>query len=263
MQPSDAPLLTVRGLTKSFSGFAAVNNISFDVRKGEILGLIGPNGSGKSTTFGLLAGAMRPTSGSVKFQGREIAGMPSHQISRMGIARTFQIPRPFHRLTMLETVSVAAVNSRRPRVPQSEIRAVALNALAMVGLKDVADETPEGKGVAALKRLELARCLVCEPTLLLADENLGGLDADEMRRAADLLKRIRDEKGVTIIWVEHIMGLLMPVVDRVVVLDSGSIIFEGAPGEVANDRKVTEVYLGRRASEQMAKSEASTHAATS
>lgn len=261
MQPNNTPLLEVRGLTKTFSGFTAVNNVSFDLQKGEILGLIGPNGSGKSTTFNLLAGALRPSSGLVKFQGIEIGGLLSHQISRIGIARTFQIPRPFHRLTMLEAVSVAAVNSRRPPLPRSEVRAAALSALEMVGLRSLADETPSGKGVAALKRLELARCLVCEPTLLLADENLGGLDVDEMRRAADLLKKIRDEKGVTIIWVEHIMGLLMPVVDRVIVLDSGSIIFEGTPGEAAEDGKVTEVYLGRKASEKMTRSGAPDHAA--
>lgn len=253
MQRSDETLLEVRGLSKNFSGFTAVNNVSFDVRKGEILGLIGPNGSGKSTTFGLIAGAVRPTAGSIRFQGRDIAGLPSYRISRSGIGRTFQIPRPFHRLTMLETVSVAAANSRPQRLSAAETRSVALDALGMVGLRAMADETPDGKGVAALKRLELARCLVCEPSLLLADESLGGLDAEEMRRIADLLRQIRDERGVTIVWVEHIMGILMPVVDRVIVLHHGEILFEGAPRAAAADRGVAEVYLGRKAAELASK----------
>ncbi|CAN7568789.1 ABC transporter ATP-binding protein [Rhizobium sp. LjRoot30] len=252
MQKSDQNLLEVRGLTKQFAGFTAVNNVSFDVRKGEILGLIGPNGSGKSTTFGLVAGTLPPTAGTIQFQGHQIGGKPAHQVSRLGISRTFQIPRPFHRLTMIETVAVAASHSGHGRhMSDGDLRAAALDALDMVGLKKLGEETPSGKGVAVLKRLELARCLVCQPLLLLADESLGGLDAAEMRSAADMLKRIRDERGVTIVWVEHIMGLLMRVVDRVIVLNQGQILFEGLPKDAAADPSVAEVYLGRKASEYM------------
>lgn len=251
MPQNSGPLLEVRGLTKTFAGFVAVSDISFDVQEGEILGLIGPNGSGKSTTFGLIAGALRPTAGSIRFQGGEIGGHAPHQIARSGIARTFQIPRPFHRLTMIETVSVAATYSGPQHRSESEVRSAARQALAMVGLEAMAEESPAGKGVAVLKRLELARCIVCEPKLLLADESLGGLDAAEMRNAAEMLRRIRDERGVTIVWVEHIMGLLMPVVDRVIVLDHGEILFNGSPAAAAGDPQVAATYLGRKAVENI------------
>ena len=240
-------MLEVEGLSKRFGGFLAVNQVSFAAREGEIVGLIGPNGSGKSTTFNLIAGNLRPTAGSIRFAGAEIGSLDAHMICRRGIARTFQIPRPFRKLPLIENVALAAFYGASGRVSRDEARRRAEEALALVGLPTDAAATTAGLGAAALKKLELARALATRPRLLLADESLGGLDSTEMERAADLLETIRSRMGVTIIWVEHIMGVLMRIVDRVIVLDHGEKIFDGAPAEAAVDPRVTEVYLGARA----------------
>jgi branched-chain amino acid transport system ATP-binding protein len=239
-------MLAVEGLSKRFGGFLAVNQVSFEVREGEILGLIGPNGSGKSTTFNLIAGNLRPTSGSIRLQGSEIGGLPAHAICHHGVARTFQIPRPFRKLSLLENVMLAAYFGSAGSIGRAEAQRRAGEALDMVGLPSDATAQTGGLGAAALKKLELARALATKPRLLLADESLGGLDATEMERAADLLNSIRTRMGITIVWVEHIMGVLMRIVDRVIVLDHGEKIFEGAPAQAALDPRVTEVYLGKK-----------------
>jgi branched-chain amino acid transport system ATP-binding protein len=238
-------MLAVDGLTKRFGGFLAINQVSFEVRQGEILGLIGPNGSGKSTTFNLIAGTLRPTAGSVRFEGGEIAGLAAHSVCRHGIARTFQIPRPFRRLSLLENVTLAAYFGGAGGLSRAQATHRAEESLALVGLPADASAMTDGLGAAALKKLELARALATKPRLLLADESLGGLDSAEMEHAASLLETIRSRMGVTIIWVEHIMGVLMRIVDRVVVLDHGEKIFDGAPAKAAVDPRVTEVYLGK------------------
>ena len=236
-------MLVVEGLVKRFGGFTAVNNVSFEVGQGEILGLIGPNGSGKSTIFNLLSGTLPPSAGSIKFDGREISGLAPHRIINAGIGRTFQIPRPFHRLTLFENVALAGYFGQG-RHSEARANEAAERALTLVGLPTDRHASVEGLGAAGLKKLELAKAIATGPKLLLADESLGGLDESEMDQAADMLRKIRDELGITIIWVEHIMGVLMRVVDRVMVLDHGEKISEGLPSEVSGDPRVMEVYLG-------------------
>src|SRR3954465_2899231 len=237
-------MLRVSGLTKKFGGFFAVKDVSFAVEEGEILGLIGPNGSGKSTAFNCIAGLYPPTAGSIAFEGAEIGGLAPNRICHKGIGRTFQIPRPFRNLTLVENVALSAFFGQDRGKSRADCWQLAEEALTLVGLLTDPRITTDGLGAAALKKLELARALATQPRLLLADESLNGLDHRAREQAADMLGRIRREKGITIVWVELIMGVLMRVVDRVVVLDHGEVIFTGAPKTAQDNARVIEVYLG-------------------
>jgi branched-chain amino acid transport system ATP-binding protein len=237
-------LLSVSGLSKTFNGFAAVSNVSFTVEEGEILGLIGPNGSGKSTIFNCIAGMYKPSVGSIALAGAEISGLSANRICHKGIGRTYQIPRPFHNLSLLENVALSAWFGQHGRSDRASCWRQAEEVLRLVGLPSDPGAGTVGLGAAALKKLEIARALATRPKLLLADESLNGLDHTEMEQAADMLQRIRRERNVTIVWVEHIMGVLMRVVDRVVVLDHGVKIFDGPPAAAQADARVVEVYLG-------------------
>jgi len=237
-------VLIVKELTKRFGGFTAVDRLSFEVQSGEIIGLIGPNGSGKSTTFNAIAGMLAPSSGQVHLNGVRIDGLAPFQICQRGLARTFQIPRPFYKLSILENVTLAAYFGASEPITRAQALHRAHDALSLIDLPTNAEQQVEGLGAAGLKKLEMARALATQPKLLLADESLGGLDETEMEQAAQMLKRIRDDRGITIIWVEHIMGVLMKVIDRCLVLDHGELIAQGTPSEVAHNPRVIEVYLG-------------------
>ena len=223
------------GLVKRFGGFTAVNNVSFKVEQGEILGLIGPNGSGKSTIFNMLSGTLAPTAGSILFDGARDRGpraAPHHQQRhRPHLPDPAAVPPP-HASSRTWRWPAIYGQGRHSRAKADE---AAERALAMVGLPTDRHASVDGLGAAGLKKLELAKALATGPKLLLADESLGGLDEHEMDQAADMLRKIRDELGITIIWVEHIMGVLMRVVDRVMVLDHGEKISEGLPSAVAGD----------------------------
>ncbi len=235
-------LLELDGVTKRFGGLTAVNNVTFNVEEGEIFGLIGPNGAGKSTLLNCLAGALRPNGGTVRFNGHETTGLPADRMCRLGIGRTFQIPRPFPRMSVLENVVVAATFGN----PDADHRMTADHALGVLRYVEFPRPVSTIAGhlnAVQLKRLDLARALASDPKLLFLDEFASGLTPSELTPVAALLRKIRAD-GVTIVMVEHVMRLILDLCENLAVLQYGELIAHGDAATVAQDEKVREAYLG-------------------
>ena len=237
-------ILDVSSVGKRFGGVVGVDDVSLTVHRGEILGLVGPNGSGKSTLINLLSGFYPADRGLVVFEGTDIGDLPAHRIASLGIARTFQIPRPFDTMTPRENIAVSYMFGRTPHT-LVEARAAADQWLDFTGLDMVADVGTDQLTLHQLKFLELARALATGPTLLLLDEVLAGLNPTEINQSMEMIRRIND-RGITLVIVEHVIRAITALSSRIVVLDQGRVVADGEPTEVMSDPAVVAAYLGTK-----------------
>ena len=236
------PMLKAEGVKKSFGGLAAVDNVDFDVEKGEIMGLIGPNGAGKTTFFNLISGAIPLDSGTITFNEIKISGRKPHKICRFGIGRTFQTAKNFPCMSVRENVIMGALFGKRGesrKQAEQDVEGI----LDFVGLSELRDRHVPDLTLAAQKRVEVARALATKPTLLMLDETMAGLNPTEVEEAMELVRKIRDS-GITVIMIEHVMRAIMNICDRIVVLHHGAKIAAGTPEEISTNSAVVEVYLG-------------------
>ncbi|SFR63801.1 ABC transporter ATP-binding protein [Halogeometricum limi] len=241
-------MLAVTDLRKEFGGLVAVDDVTFEIADGEIVGLIGPNGAGKTTLFNSITGVLEPEDGThVEFDGTDIVALETHDIARKGLVRTFQIVRVFNEMTVLENVTTGALFGNDESISRDEAEERAREALEFIGLADKADVLAANIPIAQKKQLELARALASKPRLLLLDEIASGLTPGEIAELTDTIRRLRDERGISVFWIEHIMDAVMSVADRIIVLNSGRKLAEGTPEEIRANDSVVEAYLGDEA----------------
>lgn len=242
-------LIEVRNLTMKFGSLVANDDVCFDIDPGTIVGLIGPNGAGKTTLFNCISGVHQPSAGSVRFDGREITRLPAHRIARLGAVRTFQVVHPLKEMTVLDNVLVGAFLRESGT---GRATAIARRCIEACQLGDMIDRPAGDLTIGGKKRLEMARALATGPKLLMLDEAMAGLTSTEVNVSVDLIRRIRDD-GITLLVVEHIMEAIMPIADKMVVLDGGRKIAEGPPGQIINDEQVIAAYFGQKFSKRMKK----------
>lgn len=233
--------LSTQGLTKAFSGLVAVNNVSFTMEEGEILGIIGPNGAGKTTFIHLVSGILMPTSGTITFKGKDITYAPAHRRSRMGIARTYQLIHPLENLKVIENVMIGSVFSRGKSL--REARRAAHEICAELGLGGLERDTTQ-LSILEIKKMEIARALANEPEVLFLDEVMAGLNSDETKQMIATIQRIATERRMAVGVVEHVMGVIRELTQRVIVLEAGELIAEGPYETVSKNPRVIEAYLG-------------------
>ena len=236
-------LLSVKNLDKRFGGLHAVKDVSLDVKNGDILGILGPNGAGKTTLYNLLTGFLKPDNGEVLLEGQPLLGLPPHKVVGLGVARTFQLCRPFVGLSVLENVMVGSLG---PRVPAVDLTERARHLLAQVGLAGKEDSAAELLSYGDQRRLEIARALATEPRLLLLDEPFAGLGSGEIAALSELIRDLHKNQGLTILLIEHKLREFMQLVSHVVAIDFGQVIATGSPSEIVKNPKVIEAYIGRQ-----------------
>lgn len=239
-------LLQLDRVSKSFGGVTAVKDLSFSLQEGRILGLVGPNGAGKTTAFNLISGSFRPDSGSITFEGSRISGWKPHRVTAAGISRTFQTVKPFARMTVRENVSVGALFGKDHALSVKKAREEAAEMIAYVGLEKKTDLLAGMLSLAEQRRLELARALATKPRLLMLDEVMAGLNLTEIGATLDLLRKLRAEKKMTLLIIEHIMKAMVQICDAIIVMDHGEKIAEGLPSEVMANEAVITAYMGER-----------------
>jgi branched-chain amino acid transport system ATP-binding protein len=234
-------LIEVKGVSKQFGGLAALTDVSFVLQKGEILGLIGPNGAGKTTIFNVINGFYPPTKGDVFLKGQKVSNLKPHVLCKLGLARTFQVVKPLQRMSTLDNVIASAFVRAKTKTQAEEI---AIDVLKFTNLYEDRNLISKGLPLGKRKRLEIARALATQPEIILLDESFAGLNPTEINEQIEIVKKIRVEKGITILVIEHHMKVIMTISDRIVVLTYGQKIAEGTPSEIGHNPLVIEAYLG-------------------